>query len=138
MVFDEAHNIDNVCIEALSIDVDRRILAAATANLTRLERNVAETKDRERDKLEEEYQRLLSGFGGGGAGSSSSSSGSGSGSGSSSGSGSGSGSGDGAGGVASAIAMADEALAPPIIPVGAIPNSILEQVSLFYLPLHFK
>lgn len=33
VVFDEAHNIDNVCIEALSVSLDRRTLESAAANL---------------------------------------------------------------------------------------------------------
>ncbi len=39
VVFDEAHNIDNVCIEALSVNMRQQTLDAAGRNLTRL-RNV--------------------------------------------------------------------------------------------------
>lgn len=41
VVFDEAHNIDNVCIEALSVNIRQQTLDAAGRNLTRL-RNVSE------------------------------------------------------------------------------------------------
>ncbi len=34
VIFDEAHNIDNVCIEALSVTLDRRGLDRASRNLT--------------------------------------------------------------------------------------------------------
>ncbi len=37
VVFDEAHNIDNVCTEALSVTLDRRLLDAAGRNLATLE-----------------------------------------------------------------------------------------------------
>ena len=37
VVFDEAHNIDNVCTEALSVTLDRRLLDAASRNLATLE-----------------------------------------------------------------------------------------------------
>ena len=36
MVFDEAHNIDNVCIEALSVNLRAQTLDAAQRNLGRL------------------------------------------------------------------------------------------------------
>eukprot|EP00955_Chlamydomonas_euryale_P032182 337222-Chlamydomonas_euryale.AAC.1 len=39
VVFDEAHNIDNVCIEALSVNLRQQTLDAASRNLSRL-RNV--------------------------------------------------------------------------------------------------
>jgi Rad3-related DNA helicase len=37
VVFDEAHNIDNVCIEALSVNLRQQTLRGARANVTRLE-----------------------------------------------------------------------------------------------------
>lgn len=36
VVFDEAHNIDNVCIEALSINLRQQTLDSAVRNITRL------------------------------------------------------------------------------------------------------
>lgn len=36
VVFDEAHNIDNVCIEALSVNLRKQTLEAARRNLGRL------------------------------------------------------------------------------------------------------
>lgn len=36
VVFDEAHNIDNVCIEALSVNLRQQTLEAAGRNLGRL------------------------------------------------------------------------------------------------------
>lgn len=40
VVFDEAHNIDNVCIEALSVSVRRVTLDGATRNLTRMTQEI--------------------------------------------------------------------------------------------------
>lgn len=42
VIFDEAHNIDNVCIDSMSVKVNRRIIEKATANIQLLERTVAE------------------------------------------------------------------------------------------------
>lgn len=36
VVFDEAHNIDNVCIEALSVNIRDQTLAGATRNITKM------------------------------------------------------------------------------------------------------
>jgi DNA excision repair protein ERCC-2 len=40
VVFDEAHNIDNVCIEALSVSVRRQTLDAASRNISRIEQEI--------------------------------------------------------------------------------------------------
>lgn len=37
VVFDEAHNIDNVCIEALSVNLRQHTLRAARGNIIKLE-----------------------------------------------------------------------------------------------------
>ena len=37
VVFDEAHNIDNVCIEALSVNLRQQTLRAARGNISKLE-----------------------------------------------------------------------------------------------------
>lgn len=42
VVFDEAHNIDNVCIESLSIDLTRPMLDSATRSVASLEAKVQE------------------------------------------------------------------------------------------------
>lgn len=77
VVFDEAHNIDNVCIEALSVTLDRRLLDAAAGNLTALGSSVKQMKAADASRLQDEYARLMSGLapgvggaaGGAGAGS---------------------------------------------------------------------
>lgn len=40
VVFDEAHNIDNVCIEALSVSVRRQTLEGARRNLSKMRQEI--------------------------------------------------------------------------------------------------
>lgn len=40
VVFDEAHNIDNVCIEALSVSVRRATLEGANRNLNKIRQEI--------------------------------------------------------------------------------------------------
>lgn len=44
VVFDEAHNIDNVCTEALSVDLDKRSLDAASRCLGKISSKVCAHK----------------------------------------------------------------------------------------------
>jgi DNA excision repair protein ERCC-2 len=40
VVFDEAHNIDNVCIEALSVSIRKQTLEGAERNLRRISQEI--------------------------------------------------------------------------------------------------
>jgi len=62
VVFDEAHNIDNVCIESLSIDLTEDSLRRATRGATNLERKIEEMKDTDAEKLQNEYAKLVEGL----------------------------------------------------------------------------
>uniref|UniRef100_A0A061RL20 DNA 5'-3' helicase n=1 Tax=Tetraselmis sp. GSL018 TaxID=582737 RepID=A0A061RL20_9CHLO len=62
VVFDEAHNIDNVCIEALSINLRRNTLEGAQRNITRLQSAVERAKATDAERLKNEYQKLVSGL----------------------------------------------------------------------------
>lgn len=62
VVFDEAHNIDNVCIESMSINISRRILDRATSNLNMLHDHLSKMKETDARKLQNEYQRLVEGL----------------------------------------------------------------------------
>ncbi|KAI0403000.1 putative excision repair protein rhp3 [Xylaria palmicola] len=62
VVFDEAHNIDNVCIESLSTDITEDSLRKATRGAANLERKIAEMKETDREQLENEYQKLVEGL----------------------------------------------------------------------------
>lgn len=62
VVFDEAHNIDNVCIESLSTDITDDSLRKATRGAQNLERKIAEMKDTDAEKLQNEYSKLVEGL----------------------------------------------------------------------------
>lgn len=62
VVFDEAHNIDNVCIESLSIDITEDSLRKATRGAVNLEAKIQEMKTSDAAKLQNEYQKLVEGL----------------------------------------------------------------------------
>ncbi|MBW0469071.1 hypothetical protein O181_008786 [Austropuccinia psidii MF-1] len=62
VVFDEAHNIDNVCIESLSIDLTKGILDSAGKSISALDEKIREIKRTDVGKLQSEYERLVKGL----------------------------------------------------------------------------
>ena len=62
VVFDECHNIDNACIEAFSLNINRKTLDLASNNLRKLEDRVKEEKKSNTRKLQDEYHRLIKGL----------------------------------------------------------------------------
>lgn len=62
VLFDEAHNIDDVCIEALTVRINRNVLEHATRNLETLKSQVDRLKDEDLKALEDEYKRLEEGL----------------------------------------------------------------------------
>ncbi|KRX94010.1 TFIIH basal transcription factor complex helicase XPD subunit, partial [Trichinella pseudospiralis] len=62
VVFDEAHNIDNVCIESLSVTLKKRTIERCQENLESLQKFVKETKERDVAQLDREYKRLVEGL----------------------------------------------------------------------------
>ncbi|RJE19420.1 dna repair helicase [Aspergillus sclerotialis] len=62
VVFDEAHNIDNVCIESLSIDITEDSLRKATRGANNLERKIGDMKSSDAEKLQNEYSKLVEGL----------------------------------------------------------------------------
>ncbi|XP_070578427.1 general transcription and DNA repair factor IIH helicase subunit XPD-like [Ptychodera flava] len=62
VVFDEAHNIDNVCIDSLSVNITRRILDRCQTNIETLQTEVAKIKEKDANRLREEYHRLVEGL----------------------------------------------------------------------------
>jgi len=62
IVFDEAHNIDSVCIEALSVTINDRGLEQATRSLGRLSSEVARIKATDSQRLQQEYNNLVNGL----------------------------------------------------------------------------
>ena len=62
IVFDEAHNIDSICIEALSVTINDRGLEQATRSLGRLTTEVSRIKSSDSQRLQQEYQNLVNGL----------------------------------------------------------------------------
>ncbi|KAI8887472.1 DNA repair helicase [Backusella circina FSU 941] len=62
VVFDEAHNIDNVCIDSLSIDLTRPILDASARSIGILADKIEEIKQTDAQKLKNEYSKLVEGL----------------------------------------------------------------------------
>jgi DNA excision repair protein ERCC-2 len=62
IVFDEAHNIDNVCIESLSTDITDDSLRRATRGVENLQRKVSEVQEADQQRLQDEYQKLVEGL----------------------------------------------------------------------------
>jgi len=62
VVFDEAHNIDTVCIEALSVALRPAALEAAARNVRRLKGTIDAAKATDAARLRAEYDRLLGGL----------------------------------------------------------------------------
>lgn len=66
VVFDEAHNIDTVCIDALSVNIREVTLRKGLGNILRLRQFVKGARDADRQRLQTEYTRLLDGLSTGG------------------------------------------------------------------------
>uniref|UniRef100_A0A672QXU9 General transcription and DNA repair factor IIH helicase subunit XPD n=1 Tax=Sinocyclocheilus grahami TaxID=75366 RepID=A0A672QXU9_SINGR len=62
VVFDEAHNIDNVCIDSMSVNITRRTLDRCQTNVETLQNTISRIKETDAAKLREEYSRLVEGL----------------------------------------------------------------------------
>ncbi|XP_054651189.1 general transcription and DNA repair factor IIH helicase subunit XPD isoform X2 [Dunckerocampus dactyliophorus] len=62
VVFDEAHNIDNVCIDSMSVNITRRTLDRCQGNVDMLQSTIHKIKETDAAKLKEEYRRLVEGL----------------------------------------------------------------------------
>eukprot|EP01117_Protostelium_nocturnum_P000994 TRINITY_DN11314_c0_g1_i1.p1 TRINITY_DN11314_c0_g1~~TRINITY_DN11314_c0_g1_i1.p1 ORF type:complete len:754 (-),score=196.47 TRINITY_DN11314_c0_g1_i1:105-2366(-) len=62
VVFDEAHNIDNACIDALSVNITKKTLEHASKNITKLSSLIQEVKRTDTDRLKREYDNLVEGL----------------------------------------------------------------------------
>ncbi|KAF8636708.1 hypothetical protein AX17_003511 [Amanita inopinata Kibby_2008] len=62
VVFDEAHNIDNVCIESLSIDLTRPMLDSAARSVGKLGEKIDDIKTTDAARLQDEYAKLVEGL----------------------------------------------------------------------------
>ncbi|XP_002126055.2 general transcription and DNA repair factor IIH helicase subunit XPD-like [Ciona intestinalis] len=62
VVFDEAHNIDNVCIDSMSVTISRRTLDKCSQNIQSLQNHLEKSRQTDEDKLRNEYKRLVEGL----------------------------------------------------------------------------
>ncbi|CDF35006.1 unnamed protein product [Chondrus crispus] len=62
VVFDEAHNIDNICIDALSVNIREVTLRKSLGNIARLRETVGNVRNTNRARLRQEYERLVRGM----------------------------------------------------------------------------
>lgn len=59
IVFDEAHNIDSVCLEALSVNINRTTLNRASGNINTLLKKIQQAKSLNEQQLREECRKVL-------------------------------------------------------------------------------
>ncbi|RDD44273.1 TFIIH basal transcription factor complex helicase XPD subunit [Trichoplax sp. H2] len=62
VVFDEAHNIDNVCIESMTVKISRKTIDRCQTALDVMDKKVKKIKETDKKKLQEEYRRLVEGL----------------------------------------------------------------------------
>ncbi|MFH4975571.1 hypothetical protein AB6A40_002280 [Gnathostoma spinigerum] len=62
VVFDEAHNIDNVCIESMSVTLTSKTMEKSVQKLAVLEEHVQSLKQENSERLQAEYDRLIEGL----------------------------------------------------------------------------
>ncbi|XP_067947764.1 general transcription and DNA repair factor IIH helicase subunit XPD-like [Watersipora subatra] len=62
VIFDEAHNIDNVCIESMSIKMTKKTLEKCSQNINNLTEQVRKIKLKDSEQLKGEYTRLVEGL----------------------------------------------------------------------------
>ncbi|MCL4131647.1 UNVERIFIED_CONTAM: hypothetical protein GTU68_023399, partial [Idotea baltica] len=62
VVFDEAHNIDNICVDSMSITINRRILDKAKTSITNLYDHIQRIKSTDSNRLQDEYNNLVAGL----------------------------------------------------------------------------
>eukprot|EP01133_Synstelium_polycarpum_P009158 gene9158-10747_t len=62
VVFDEAHNIDNVCINALSVNIDKKTLDNSSKNITKINSTIETIKKIDEKRLRAEYSKLVTGL----------------------------------------------------------------------------
>ena len=62
VIFDEAHNIDSVCIESMSCVINSKMLDKSLANVDVLAREINKIKSIDQERLQKEYQALVEGL----------------------------------------------------------------------------
>eukprot|EP00835_Amoeboradix_gromovi_P006251 NODE_702_length_5024_cov_0.139898.p1 type:complete len:744 gc:universal NODE_702_length_5024_cov_0.139898:2594-363(-) len=59
VIMDESHNIDSVCIEAMSIDIDKHCLEKSAESIITLTKHISKLKKADESKLKLEYEKLV-------------------------------------------------------------------------------
>ena len=62
VVFDEAHNIDNICIDSMSVKINKRLLEKSITSISILEKKITELKEADSERLKTEYEKLVAGL----------------------------------------------------------------------------
>ena len=62
VVFDEAHNIDNVCIESMSVVINKKVVEKADENLDQLKLTLQDIRKVDEERLRAEYRALVEGL----------------------------------------------------------------------------
>ena len=62
VVFDEAHNIDNICIDSMSVRVNRKLLEKCQNSITVLEEEIKRIRQDDSNRLRDEYDKLVQGL----------------------------------------------------------------------------
>ena len=62
IVFDEAHNIDNICIDSMSVRVNRKLLEKCQNSITVLEEEIKRIREDDSNRLKDEYDKLVQGL----------------------------------------------------------------------------
>ena len=62
IIFDECHNIDNVCIESFSLNINNKILDQANSCIKQLEQKIKDENMLGTEKFKEEIVRLTQGL----------------------------------------------------------------------------
>jgi DNA excision repair protein ERCC-2 len=60
VVFDEAHNIDDICIESYTLKLNRHLLNSAEDNLKKLERKLEDIRATTVHHFEAEIHKMIS------------------------------------------------------------------------------
>uniref|UniRef100_A0A914GXT4 DNA 5'-3' helicase n=1 Tax=Globodera rostochiensis TaxID=31243 RepID=A0A914GXT4_GLORO len=59
VVFDEAHNIDNVCIESMSVTLTKTMMEKCAKNIDVLEQHIQTLKTENHRRIQDEYEKLV-------------------------------------------------------------------------------
>ncbi|XP_076463714.1 general transcription and DNA repair factor IIH helicase subunit XPD-like [Babylonia areolata] len=62
VVFDEAHNIDNVCIESMSVKITRRTIDRCCQNIDDLASKIKRVAAVDTERMKDEYERMVQGL----------------------------------------------------------------------------